>query len=101
MALFELNTYGNDDEILNTFATDKVRWGVVLQALELQEELKDESPTAQFVSLSAFIKKLFPTMTDADLENADVGDVMNVFNQLIRQANRIGGNSKNGEGAAQ
>ena len=101
MALFELNTYGNDDEILNTFATDKVRWGVFLQALELQEELKDESPTAQFVSLSAFIKKLFPTMTDSDLENADVGDVMNVFNQLIRQANRIGGNSKNGEGAAQ
>ena len=78
-----------------------MRWGVFLQALELQEELKDESPTAQFVSLSAFIKKLFPTMTDADLENADVGDVMNVFNQLIRQANRIGGNSKNGEGAAQ
>ena len=101
MALFELNTYGNDDEILNTFATDKVRWGVFLQALELQEELKDESPTAQFVSLSAFIKKLFPTMTDADLENADVGDVMNVFNQLIRQASRIGGNSKNGEGAEQ
>ena len=101
MALFELNTYGNDDEILNTVSTDKVRWGVFLQALELQAELKDESPTAQFVTLSAFIKKLFPTMTDADLENADVGDVMNVFNQLIRQANRIGGNSKNGEGAAQ
>ena len=35
MAQFELNTYGKDDEILNTFATDRVRWGVFMQALEL------------------------------------------------------------------
>ena len=37
MAKFELNVYGQNDEILNTFSTDHIRWGLLLAALDLQE----------------------------------------------------------------
>lgn len=95
MAQFELNIYGNNDEIIKSFATDKVRWGVFMQALELQDGLTEKSYAEQFKLINEFIKKIFPDLTDADLENADGDDVINTFKQLINKANAIGGKSKN------
>lgn len=100
MAQFELNVYGNNDEIIKQFQTDKVRWGVYMQALELDEKLTDQSPAEQFKQINNFVKKIFPELTDADLENADSDDVINTFRQLLHKANKIGGTSKNAEGAA-
>lgn len=95
MAQFELNIYGNNDEIIKTFATDKIRFGIFMQALELEEGLTEMSAGEQFKTISNFVKKIFPDLTDADLENADMDDVFNTFKQLMNKANKIGGNSKN------
>lgn len=101
MAAFSLNIYGNDDEILKTYATNKVRWGVFMQAVELQDGLEDKSPAEQLLMVSAFMKKIFPDITDADLELADTNDVFNTFQQLVNKAGKIGGagNPKNAKGA--
>lgn len=96
MAKFELNIYGNNDEILKTYATDKVRWGVFLQALEVQDGLQDKPASEQFEMITDFIKKIFPELTDEDLERADADDVFNTFKQLANKASAIGGKSKNG-----
>lgn len=103
MAQFELNIYGKNDEIINTFETDKVRWGVYMEAVKLEENgLKDKTHAEQFKLINGVVKKIFPELTDADLENADGDDVMNTFNQLLRKGNGIGdgANSKNATGAA-
>lgn len=99
MAQFELNIYGENDEIIKQFETDKVRWGVYMQALELQEGLNDKSAGEQFKLINAFILKIFPGMTRDDLMNADGDDVMNTFKQLLRKAEKIGGAEKNAHGA--
>lgn len=100
MAQFELNIYGKDDEITKQFATDKVRWGIFMQALELSDGLEEKTAAEQFKLINAFVKKIFPDLTDADLENADYEDVLNTFKQLLNKANKIGGgNSKNAERA--
>lgn len=91
MALFELNIYGKDDEIIKRFETDKVRWGVYLQATELEESMGHSSAVEKFKAVSAFVKKIFPEMTDEDLDNADADDVLNTFKQLIKKANGIQG----------
>lgn len=101
MAQFELCIYGNNDEIIKKFETDKVRWGVYMQALELSETLDQKSIVDQFKMINTFVKKIFPTMTDKDLENADSDDVMNTFRQLINKGNKIGENSKNAAGATE
>lgn len=100
MAQFELNIYGKNDEIINRFETDKVRWGVFMQALELSEGLEKKSAAEQFKLINSFVKKIFTDLTDADLDNADYNDVLNTFKQLLQKANEIGtGDKKNGQGA--
>lgn len=100
MAKFELPIYGENDEIIKCYATDRVRWGIFLQALEVSESIEKKTPAEQFEVISNFIKKVFPDMTDNHLEMADVGDVFNTFKQLTKCAGAINVNSKNaiGEG---
>ena len=38
MARFELNIYGQDDEIIKTYKADRVRYGVTLEALKAAEQ---------------------------------------------------------------
>mgnify|MGYP003292416822 CR=1 FL=1 len=100
MAQFELNIYGNNDEVIKKFETDRVRWGVYMQALEMQDGLDGKAASEQFRLINNFVKKIFPDLTDADLENADSDDVVNTFKQLLNKANKIGGGSgKNATGA--
>lgn len=99
MAQFELKIYDDNDEVVKHFETDRVRWGIFVQALELEESLKGASAGKMICSINEFIKKIFPSITDADLDNADVDDVMNTFKQLLAKAGKIGANSKNVAGA--
>ena len=95
MAQFELKIYGEHDEVIKSFETERVRWGIFVQALELEESLKGATPAKMVTAVSDFCKKIFPSLTDADLENADVEDVMNTFKQLIAKAKKIGVTAKN------
>lgn len=99
MAIFELNIYGKNDEIEKTYATDRVRWGVFLQALELQEQIAGETVEEQFKAINEFVKQIFPELTDADLAKADIDDVLNTFKQLLNKASKIGVKTKNLKGA--
>ena len=99
MAQFELKIYGENDEVIKQFETDRVRWGIFVQALELEESLKSAAAQDMLSAINEFVKKIFPNLTDADLENADVDDVLNTFKQLLAKARKIGANSKNGVGA--
>ena len=60
---FELNIYGTDDEIIKTYSTAHVRWGVFIQAVQLQEQLKDVDVGKQFESISRFVMTIFDGMT--------------------------------------
>ena len=99
MAQFELNIYDNNDEIAKHCETDRVRWGIFLQALELEETLKGASARDMITAVNEFVKKIFPELTDEDLMNADVDDVLNTFKQLLNKAKKIGGGAKNVDGA--
>lgn len=99
MAQFELNIYDENDEVVKRFETDRVRWGIFVQALELEESLKSATAGDMISAINQFVKKIFPALTDADLENADVDDVMCTFKQLLSKAKKIGVNQKNVAGA--
>lgn len=96
MAKFELNIYGENDEIIKKYETDHIRYGVLMQALEMQEAAESD-PKKQFETANAIVKRVFHGLTDAELELADVNDVLNTFAQVTSQANKIGGSddSKN------
>ena len=94
MARFELSIYGANDEVLKKYETNHVKWGVLLEAVKLQDEIKDEESEKQFKAINNFVKKIFTGLTDEELEKADSLDVINTFNQLIKSVSNIGG-SKN------
>lgn len=95
MAKFELNIYGEDDEIIKRYETDHIRFGVLLTAIELQE--KQLSADKQFEAVGRILKSVFAGLTDEELKLADTRDIFSTFAQVIRQANGIEGsdNSKN------
>lgn len=93
---FELNIYGKDDEIINTYSTAHVRWGVFIKAVQLQERLKDATAEQQFESIAEFVMTLFDGMTAEEMAQADAFDVMAIFTQLVNKAKAINGGSKNG-----
>ena len=99
MAQFELKIYDENNDVVKHFETDVVRWGIFVQALELEECLKGATAEKMIRSINEFIKKIFPAITDEDLDNADVDDVMNTFKQLLAKAGKIGTKSKNAVGA--
>ena len=86
MAKFELSIYGQNDEVLKKYETDHVRWGVFLEAIKLQEAIKDKSAIEQLAACSGIVKSIFIGMTDEELEQADGGDVINTFKQLTAAA---------------
>lgn len=98
MALFELNIYGDNDEIIKSYKTDKVRWGVYLEAEKLNEQLQGAKKSEQISKTSAIVKKIFPGLTDEELVKADGDDVMNTFHQLVNKVNGLepGNEEKNG-----
>lgn len=89
MAKFELSIYGENDEVVNKHETDHVRWGVFLNAIKLQEKIKDKSVAEQFEAINEFIKSIFVGLTDEELAQADGADVLNTFKQLLSEANGI------------
>lgn len=95
MAKFELNTYGENDEILKTFATDHVKWGVFVNALALNDKIEGAGAAEQFAAVNGLVKSIFSGMNDEDLMNADIEDVFNTFQQIVRLAKNLNG-SKNG-----
>lgn len=94
MAKFELNTYGENDEILKTFATDHVKWGVFVNALALNDKIEGADAAGQFAAVNGIVKSIFSGMTDEDLMDADIVDVFNTFKQIVNIAKTLNG-SKN------
>lgn len=95
MARFELTIYGPNDEAVKKYETDRVRWGVFLNAVKLQEEIKGKPADDQFAAINGFVKSIFPGLTDEELEQADGFDVLNTFKQLLSAAGQIEGKPKN------
>lgn len=96
MANMTLNIYGENDEILKTYETSHIRWKLFVDAIKLNEELKDKSELEQIKAVGGFIKAIFVGLTDADLELADAYDIFNLFKIIVNKANTInGGTGKN------
>lgn len=100
MAKYELKIYGENDEIIKTYATDNVKWGFYLEAVKASDTLEEMDTAEKFETINKFVKRLFVGLTDEELETGASGDdVLNVFNQLIRKARAIGGGQKNPQAA--
>ena len=89
MARYELTIYGENDEVVKKYETDRLRWGVLLQAIRLNDEIKGKNAVEQFSAINKFVKAIFSGLTDEELDMADMKDVLNTFKQIISAAGAI------------
>lgn len=98
MAKFELNIYGENDEIVKTYETDHIRYGVLMKALELDEQnQRSKNPVEQIKASNAIVKLIFHGLTDEELMLADMQDVLNTYGQVTRMAEGIKDDSDGSE----
>lgn len=87
MARFSLNIYGKNDEIIKTYETEHVRFGVLMQALEISEKNLDNAEKLK--AAMAIVKALFDGLTDDELAKADTGDVLALYIQVTRMSDLL------------
>lgn len=96
MAKYELPIYGQDDELVKTYATNVCPWAVFIQAAEMQETIAEQSAVEQMNAIGELLMSVFIGLTNDELRHADAGDVMNTFQQIVNGGQKIsGGKSKN------
>lgn len=94
MALINLNIYNDDDEIIKTYTTNRVRWGVLIKAVEMEEKINGDVKAAETINaISELIVSIFPSMTPDDLAMADFNDMKNTIRMVVNLAGHI---EKNG-----
>ena len=93
MSLIELNIYNDDNEIIKTYGTNRVRWGVLVKAVELEEKIEGASAADSLKLISEFATTIFPSLTADDLALADYNDLFNVFKMVVNMTGHI---EKNG-----
>lgn len=94
MSLISLNIYNDADEIIKTYSTNRIRWGVLVKAVELEEMTKgDENGVESVKAISDLIYSIFPSITPDDLALADFDDMKNVFRIVVNMTGHI---EKNG-----
>lgn len=87
MARFSLNIYGKNDEIIKTYETEHVRFGVLMQALEISE--KNLNNADKLKAAMAIVKALFDGLTDNELAKADTGDVFALYIQVTHMSDLL------------
>lgn len=90
MSLISLNIYNDADEIVKTYSTNRVRWGVITKAVELEELTKGDDNGAESVkAITDLMFLIFPSMTPDDLAAADFNDMQNVFKMVVNMTGHI------------
>lgn len=93
MAKFELNIYGENDEIIKKYETDHIRYGVMIKALELNDKASKKSESEVLMGANEIVKMVFHGLTDDELMLADMNDVFNTYRQVAQQANGVNNDS--------
>ena len=91
MAKFELPIYGKEDQIVNKYETDIVRYGILEDAIKISEETQGKGPIEQLKAVTPILQRVFKGLSEEEIKDADLFDVFGVFNQIISLANGLQG----------
>ena len=89
----ELNIYDSSDEIVASYRSRGVRWGVVEDALCIDEQLESMTMKDQISSMKSVVLGVFPDITEEHLRAAYIEDIAACFNSVKSRGNKI--NTKN------
>jgi hypothetical protein len=89
-----LTIYDEQDEIIQSFSTSRIRWGIIEDIVDLSEKLEGKSEREAIQAMGQFIQLVFPKLTKELLRQADVSDIKLCFQQIISVVKDIEGNNE-------
>lgn len=105
MDIISLNIYKKNadgaEECIKEYTERDVRWGVIEDALELQDRMKDASIKDQIQEIKNMIKKVFPDITDEHIMLAYTSDLLNIFGQIISMGSGLFADKRKKNGKAE
>ena len=93
VSYIELNIYDSSDEIIKTYKARGVRWGVVEDALCIDEQMDELTMADQIAAMRSVVVGVFPDITEEHLRAAYIEDIAACFNSVKSRGNAI--NTKN------
>lgn len=94
--LFSLNILGENDKVVKTYETSKIKYGLIEDMVMLTKELDGKSELEQFALMKPLLKNMFAGLTDEELRDVDFIEVIQVIKNLMSVANNgFGVNEKN------
>ena len=89
-----LTIYDEQDEIIQSFSTSRIRWGIIEDVVDLSEKLAGKSEREAIQAMGQFIQLVFPKLTKELLRQADVSDIKLCFQQIVSVVKNIEGNNE-------
>ncbi len=84
--LFKLNVLGENDVVVKTYETSKIKMGLLEDLMTLQEKISGKSLFEQFNLIKPLLFLIFPGLTNDELRNVDYVEVIGVINTLAQYA---------------
>jgi hypothetical protein len=89
-----LTIYDEQDEIIQSFSTSRIRWGIIEDVVDLSEKHQGKSDNEAIRAMGQFIQLVFPKLTKELLRQADVSDIKLCFQQIVSVVKNIEGNNE-------
>jgi len=86
--------YDDQDAVVAEFSTNRIRWGIIEDVVELSEKLQGKSEKEAIGAMGQFIQLVFPKLTKDLLRQADVSDIKLCFQQIVSVVKNIEGNNE-------
>ena len=85
--LFKLNILGENDKVVKTYETSKIKYGLIEDMVILSKELAGKSEFEQFALMKPLLKNMFVGLTDEEIRNIEFIEVLQVIKNLMSIAN--------------
>lgn len=81
--MFKLNILGENDKVVKTYESSCIRYGLIEDLVVLSEQMEGKTIFQQFAMMKPLFKTMFVGVTDEELRNVNLQEVMGVFKQLM------------------
>ena len=85
----ELKIYDDNLEVVHQYKTYGLRWGTFQEIMAMQDDLqkiKGATDASAVAQINEMIRKVFPNITDEDLNAAFAEDLFSAFKQALNVA---------------
>lgn len=86
--MFKLNILGENDAVVKTYETSKIKYGLIEDMVSLSKELAGKNEFEQFGLMKPLLKNMFIGITDDELRNVDFLEVLAVIKNLMEVATK-------------